>query len=412
MTTVRRAPGDDRLRVMLLLPSLNGGGAERLAVHLMNRMDPGTFNVRMGLLRRAGPYLRQVDPDRVDASPFGGDRLDFDKGNRKIYRPGAMLAGSLLVPWSIRAMLKAFRPQVVMSFRKGMSIGVMFGTRFYGRRRVAWIAREGNNTLAVINEELDNRFARALVRRLTRHCYASADALLTISHDLRDMMVRNLRIPEPQVKTIYNAVDLERVRRLAAEDAPVPPGDPLIAAVGRLEPQKGMDVLVRAFAASRARASYRLLLVGQGPEEAALKTLAAELGVGDRLVMPGWVDNPFAWLARSAIFALPSRWEGFGNVVIEAMACGLPAIVSDCDFGPREIVQQGACGIVTPVGDVPSLAAAIDRVAGDPELRGRLVETGRARAVAFDVPTIVGQYQDLFAAVAGQHAQAFGQTAM
>ena len=392
---------DRRIRVMLLLPSLHGGGAERVAVQLINRMDPQRFDVKMGLLRRAGPYLQEVDPERVVSSPVGADLLDFDRGNRLIYKPGAMAIGGALVPGNIVAMMRGFSPDVVMSFRKGMSIATMAATSFYGRRRVAWVAREGNNTMAVIDEELDNKFARAAIRRLTRTCYASADRLLTISEHLGAALVHTLGIPQQNVTTIFNPIDTDRVRQLSVQSAEVP-DRPFLLGVGRLDKQKGFDTAIRAFSRSRAATTHKLVIVGRGPERSALESLAEQLRVGGQVQFTGWCDNPWSFMARAEAFLLPSRWEGFGNVVAEAMACGTPPLVSDCDFGPREIVEHDVSGVVLPVDDVAAWAQAIDALVIDRNRRRRLAAGATGRSSAFDVKTIVAAYEDLFAGVAAR----------
>jgi glycosyltransferase involved in cell wall biosynthesis len=387
---------DERIRVLLMLPSLHGGGAERMAVHVMNHADPAEFDVRMGLLRRAGPYLAEVDPARVDSSPFGARLLDFDGINKEINNPLRLLPGVALAPANALALLRRVRPHVVMSFLKGTSLITQAAVTMYGRDRVRWIAREGNNTLAVLRSELDNPVALASVRRLMAFCYGSADRLLTISDDMARDLVRDLGLRADRVRTIHNCVDIAQVERRAAETPPVPVAEPFLVFVGRLHPQKGVDILLRAYAQGRARERYRLVLVGDGTQRDALRALAQELGIDDRVTWTGFAENPWAYMARARAFVLPSLWEGFGNVVIEAMACGAPVVVTDCDFGPREAVRHGEDGLVVRAGDVSAFSAAIDHVAMSDALRDTFARAGRARARHFDLPVVVKRYQDLF----------------
>src|SRR5205085_2564920 len=150
---------------------------------------------------------------------------------------------------------------------------------------------------------------------------------------------------------------------------------------------------LRAFAESVHRATHRVLLVGRGSHEQQLQALATELGIADRVTFAGWQDNPWSLMQRASLFVLPSRWEGFGNVVIEAMACGVPVAVSDCSYGPKEIVQNGVNGLVFSVDDATATTRAIDRVLGNPELASRLAAAGKERARDFDVPVIVRRYE-------------------
>ncbi len=371
-----------------------------MAVHLLSRMDRSAFDVRMALLRRSGPYLSQVDESRVDVSPIGANLLDFDRGNENAYRPAFLLPGIALAPTNVVAMMRRFQPHVVMSFRKGMSVCALAAVEIYGRERVGFVAREGNNTVAVVDDELGNPLMRAAVKRLTAAVYKRADRLLTISHEMTDGLVSELGIPREHVRTVHNAVDLELVVKRAAEPMEHPQSEPFLVSVGRLDRQKAFDVLLDAYAGSEARHRVRLLILGEGPERPALEARARELSIADRVSMPGFVANPFAAMARARAFVLASRWEGFGLVIAEAMACGVPVVVTGCAFGPREIAQDGQSGIVVPVDDVAALRAGIDRVALDDAAHDQLAKQARRRARDFDLANIVRQYEAVLAEVA------------
>lgn len=163
---------------------------------------------------------------------------------------------------------------------------------------------------------------------------------------------------------------------------------PNIITVGRLAYQKDHVTLLRAFALALRRVQARLVLVGQGPLHGELVTLAEELGISDKVLFAGWQENPFAWMANADLFVLSSRFEGFGNVVIEAMACGLPVVSTDCPSGPNEILANGDAGILVPVGDVHALADAICLVLENSELREQLADKSKRRAPEFDISMI------------------------
>jgi glycosyltransferase involved in cell wall biosynthesis len=171
-----------------------------------------------------------------------------------------------------------------------------------------------------------------------------------------------------------------------------------IMGVGRLLRQKGYDRLIRAVAALQ-RPDVRLVLVGEGPDRAKLQSQADELGIGDRLIMPGFVRQPMQWLAAADLFALSSRWEGFGHVIVEAMAAGAPVIAFDCPHGPRDIIRSGENGILVPDGDEAALTAAMSALLNNPD-RGRALATqAKADAVRFSSATIADQYLKLFASL-------------
>ncbi|HEY1447393.1 MAG TPA: glycosyltransferase, partial [Caulobacteraceae bacterium] len=248
----------ERLRVMLLLSSLHGGGAERVATHLANRCDPGRFDVRIGLLRRAGPFLNDVDAAKVDASSIGQKWLEFEGHNSSFYRPEKLIAATTLAPLNISRMIRAHRPQVVMSFLKGMSLLTWSVLGAMGDDRPMWIAREGNNTDAVIDDELANPAARALVGRLTRAAYRRADCFLANSHEMARGLEMRLGLDHRRVRVIHNPIDVAEVRRLARAPLPCEQPRPFIVAVGRLEHQKGHNLLLKAFAMSGAARDHDL----------------------------------------------------------------------------------------------------------------------------------------------------------
>jgi glycosyltransferase involved in cell wall biosynthesis len=403
------AGAQERIRVMLLLSSLHGGGAERVAVHLLNRSDESLLDMRMGLLRKAGPFLPDADESRIDVSPVGERWLKFEGHNSSFYRPHKLLAGGLLAPLNVTRMMREFRPHVVMSFLKGMSVITYAALKACGRHRPRWIAREGNNTFAVIEDELAHPAAKALVTRVTSHCYRAADCFLANSHHMAQGLEKDLALDPTKVRVIHNPIDLNQVRQLAKESVPVSAGRDFIVTAGRLEFQKGHDLLLRAFAASQACAELDLIILGRGTREAELKQLAAELGLGERVRFAGFQENPWAWFARARLFVLPSRWEGFPSVVAEALACGVPALVTDCEFGPKEVVEHGVSGWVVPPEDVEAFRQAMDAILTNPELSRRLANNGPARAARFGVDEMLRQYASLFAEQAMYRHPAYGR---
>jgi glycosyltransferase involved in cell wall biosynthesis len=395
----------ERVRVMLLLSSLHGGGAERVAARLQNRCDPAQFDVRIGLLRRAGPFLDEADPARVDASPIGQRWLAFEGHNSGFYRPHKLLAAATLAPANVSRMIRAHRPHVVMSFLKGMSLLTWAVLAGFGADRPIWIAREGNNTDAVIDDELANPVARAAVRRLTRAAYRRADCFLVNSHEMARGLEARLQLDHRRVRVIHNPIDADHVRRLAREPLPSEQARPFIVAVGRLEHQKGHDLLLRAYAKSGAARDTDLIVLGRGTREADLRRLAAELGVGEQVKFLGFSANPWAWVARARLFVLPSRWEGFPTALVETLACGAPALVTSCEFGPAEIVEHGRSGWVVRPEDHLALGEAMARLLAAPGLTSAMAAAGPARAALYDADSMIGAYGALF------HEQALARRA-
>jgi glycosyltransferase involved in cell wall biosynthesis len=169
------------------------------------------------------------------------------------------------------------------------------------------------------------------------------------------------------------------------------PGQPpVILSAGRLTRQKDHETLVRGFALLRERTPARLIILGEGEERGNLERLTGQLSLRADVQLPGFTLNPFAYMARARLFVLSSRWEGFGNVLAEAMACGAPVVSTDCPSGPAEILQNGVFGRLSPVGDAPALASAMLEaltLPPDPDLL-------KTRALQFAPDHAVQQYLD------------------
>lgn len=383
-------------RVLLLLPSLQGGGAERVAVNLLNGCDPNQVKIKLGLLQRTGPYLADVDPSRVDVSPLAESWLRFEGNHKSYLRPHRLAIGGVLAPINAAMMIRSFRPDLIVSFIKGMNLITYVAMAAMGRRRPRWIVREGNNTQAVIEDEISASFGRRMSRRLVRQCYRAADCVLATSHGLARGLERGLGLERSRLKVIPNPIDVAHIRRAAEAPIARSPEVPFVVSAGRLEHQKGFDLLIRAFAASPACAGHDLVILGQGDEQKALMALARELGVGERVRFPEFVANPWAWFSRARLFVLPSRWEGFANVVAEALACGTPTLVTDCDYGPSEIVEHGVSGWVARRNSADALRRGMDKILVDEALAQRLAGEGLQRSWGYNIDQVVADYTELF----------------
>jgi glycosyltransferase involved in cell wall biosynthesis len=159
---------------------------------------------------------------------------------------------------------------------------------------------------------------------------------------------------------------------------------PVILGVGRLTVQKDFPTLIRAFARVRQKRNARLLILGEGELRSELNALVAELGLQADVALPGFVENPFVFMRHASLFVLSSAWEGFGNVLVEAMACGMPVVSTDCPSGPAEILQNGKWGRLVPVGDVQALSEALLATLEEsthPDVAARAAECSVDRAV-------------------------------
>ena len=204
---------------------------------------------------------------------------------------------------------------------------------------------------------------RAWHRARLWHTYRQADQVIANSHGVAADLLSLTGLSPDRLATLKNPsvpVDLDRLARAAAPHPWLAQADaPVVLAAGRLVQVKDFVTLLHAFAALRRQRPARLVILGQGPQRGALIALAQQLGIAQHVALPGFVANPLAWMARAALFALSSRYEGSPNVLVEALACGTPTVSTDCPHGPREILDHGRWCRLVPVGDAPALAAAM-----------------------------------------------------
>jgi glycosyltransferase involved in cell wall biosynthesis len=230
--------------------------------------------------------------------------------------------------------------------------------------------------------------------------YARAEQIIAISHGVAEDIARMAPGSEAHTTTIHNAGLDERVESGASmplEPDDVLPNGPLLVACGRLTEQKGYPYLLSALALVRKQVpNATLWILGQGPDRPEMEQQIADLSLGQSVRLLGFRDNPFRYMAAADLFVLSSIFEGFGNVVAEAMACGTAVVSTDCPYGPSEIITDGLSGLLVPIRDPESLAEAIIKLLTDEALRNRLAKEGKRRSQDFAAPTITARYAEVF----------------
>lgn len=349
-----------------------------MTLSLLRHLAGSSVEPRLFLLKRQGAFLPEVPPELP---------LRWAAG------PDSRLRGAL--PRVVgRLAAEAARVDVVVGALELDATYLAWAAARLARRPViGWV----HTALAPYLQGF-SRLHPPVVRAL----YPRLDGVIFVSRGAALSAAAVVRLPEERSRVIPNLLDAEAVRRGA--DAALPAwagaldGQPFIVAAGRLEPAKGFDLLLRAHAELRARGhDVRAVILGQGPEREALQRLASELGTADRVILPGF-HNPWPLMQRARAFVLPSRVEGFGLTLLEAMSVGCPALATDCE-GPREVLDGGRAGVlVTP--DPQAIAAGLERVLSQPEVSSRLAQAGAARVRDFAPERIVPRWEQLLAEVA------------
>jgi GalNAc-alpha-(1->4)-GalNAc-alpha-(1->3)-diNAcBac-PP-undecaprenol alpha-1,4-N-acetyl-D-galactosaminyltransferase len=373
-------------RITLVVASLGGGGAERVAVDLsrylrdsgreialvtLNGDDPDAYLVPDGIRRE------RLDIRRAAASPLDSIRFTADH-----------LA-------AMRRRIVSTRPDAVVSFLDQTNV-----------RTVACLV--GSGIPVIVSERTHpghHPLSRVwqVARRLT---YPLADAVVVQTADVAAWIRRQTRVK--RLVVISNAARYdEDLRQCDRTDSNVIAIRPLVLAVGRMTREKGFDLLLEAFHRSRlAESGWHLAIAGEGVERAALLEQATSLGIANALTLPGRVNDVGRWLVMSDIFVLSSRYEGFPNALLEAMQTARACVSFDCPSGPSELVEDGRNGLLIKAEDVDGLSAALRRLASDPELRRRLGAEASRVAREFSPASVYGKWLALIDAVAAGNAAA------
>jgi glycosyltransferase involved in cell wall biosynthesis len=229
---------------------------------------------------------------------------------------------------------------------------------------------------------------------LLRWSYLQADGIVAASKGVAEDLSHATGLPLKNIRVIYNPVVTYDLHKKAQETLDHPwfaPGEPsVILGAGRLVKQKDFPTLIRAFSLLRQNRLARLMIIGEGGERSRLEAIVRELNLETDVALPGFVENPYAYMSRSAVFVLSSAWEGFGNVVAEALATGTSVVSTNCPSGPAEILENGKYGKLVPVGDVNSLAQAILATLEKPTDHELLQQ----RVQLYTVEGVINQYLD------------------
>ncbi|MBE9228392.1 glycosyltransferase [Phormidium sp. LEGE 05292] len=336
-------------RIALFLGNFGGGGIERVTALLSHYLVNMGVQIDLVLIDADSPHLWQMPSE-----------------TRIIDLKSSGLFKSL--PKLVQYLLQE-RPEVLLA-ADHYANEVAILARLIARVPTRIIVCEHNqlSRTAKNSSKLKDRLAPLF----TKFLYPFADAILAVSHGVAKDLAQTASLPLEKIETIYNPVIHPQIFVKAQEPLDHPwfaPGElPVILGVGKLEKQKDFPTLIRAFAKVQQHKPCRLVILGWGPDRPKLEALIQELGLEDVVDLPGHVNNPYMYMARSSVFVLSSAWEGLGNVLIEAMALGIPVVSTDCESGPAEILSGGKYGYLTPVGDSEALADGILQVlAGNPK---------------------------------------------
>ena len=355
-------------RILFCINSLDPGGAERVACILCNGLAKAGYDVILLLDQSADPgkCIYPLDP-----------KIQIEK------TPPEKFSGGLLLLWEKRRNFLRYKADCIISFLWDMNVAIAMSLNFC-------------KTPVILSERCDMNYdLRSFNRRglfLLRRGFRHLNALVLQTEAIKKLMIQApWSIPEKLIRVIPNPVRQFQVRKELPKY-----NYPRIIAIGRLTPQKGFDLLLAAFAeVAKKFPEWQLDIFGQGSLREELEKQRDQLGLKSRVHFPGITRDAYAELARSDIFVLSSRFEGFPNVLLEAMAAGVAVIAADCKFGPGEIVDNENNGLLIPPENIPALTQALKRLMSDAELRGKLGSAARSDQERYAEEKIVKRWINL-----------------
>jgi glycosyltransferase involved in cell wall biosynthesis len=362
-----------RKRLLFLMPTLSGGGAERVIVTLLQHLDRSRFEPHLALIDAVGPLLKEVP-------------ADIPMHDLKAGRVRRAFPGILRLAWKLK-------PQVIHSAMVELNLATVLLRPFFPRG-LRVLMREDTSPSAL---NAQGRKHPQIWNWLYRRLYPRADKVICVGDHVLDELADTFAVPRSKLVRIYNPVDLELARRRAeAGGNPYCGKGPHLVAAGRLAKEKGFDVLLDAMRmVGAASPNADLTILGEGTLKPDLLAQREALGLAGAVHVPGFQPNPYPYFKHADLFVLPSRWEGFGLVAIEALAVGTPVVATDCPGAVREILAGCPIARLVPPSDPQALARAIIAALKSAQSGFEPHQSLDSFLSRFDVKTVLREYEEI-----------------
>ena len=362
-------------KVVFFIYELGAGGAARTFVNIVNYINKETFEPIIVTLNYSGSYEKYVHEDvRIEKLP-------------------AKRLRSAIVPF--RDFIKKEQPDIVFSTIPNYNT-IAIIARLLSRTKAKTIVREAAFLGGSVSENMKLFFFGQL--------YRFAHKVIALSNGVKENIVSKYFVPENKISVIYNPIDLVNIQKLAEEDRFPDEHEVIfqqkrktIVTAGRLVPEKDQKTLIKAFAEVKKRQPVNLIILGEGALIKELQEKARKLQVEEDVHFLGFQENPYKYFKRADVFALSSEAEGFGHVLVEALATETLIVSTNCKPGAEEVLQNGRYGLITPVGDAETMADQLEKaLTMSTEEKMRRQQEGLYRAKEFSAETIVRQYERVF----------------
>ena len=356
------------MRISLFIPDFREGGAQKMMINLANELTHKSVDVDLVVACNAGSF----------------DRLVNDKVN--IIRLNCKRTLTSLFP--LIKYLKSVKPQVLLSALYHANVVCLIAKQMIKDGNIKFIVTERNYlSLRIKNSP---NIKDKLILPAIKFLYPKADSVIAISKGVMDDVKDVCSLSDDKILHIYNPVVTDSFAEdiKASPDIPCSRDIPLIIASGRLVEQKDYPTMLKSLALVIKKKPVNLMILGKGHLEDEVTSLAKELNIDNHVIFKGFVDNPLSYIKQADIFLMTSAWEGFGNVLVEALYCGLSIVATDCKAGPAEILNNGEYGHLVPVGDEKAISDAILDVIKKPFDK----EMQKQRALEFTAKNISDKY--------------------
>jgi len=367
------------MKIAIFSPSLKSGGAEQVVVNLARGFLRANHAVHLVLADARGELLSEL-PTGITIINLGKKRLI-----------------NCVIP--LIRYVRINKPDIFLSSQTHANVITSLAFHFFSNSTKLILSE--HTSISIHLTPVYRNKGRYIVQ-LAKMFFPRADAIVAVSNGAAKNISQIINIAEDQLNVIYNPVQLSEIEEKSSEMVSHPwllsDGVPVILAVGRLTSAKDYPTLLRAFQLLVQKRDARLIILGEGEDRDELEKLVIDLNLFEKVSMPGYADNPYAYMSKSSLFVLSSAWEGFAVVIVEALSCGSTVVATNCPSGPAEILDDGRFGSLVPVGDAETLADAID-VALD---NRRDPVSQQTRAQEFAENKAVKKYLSLFYSLTGK----------
>ncbi|MGM0608201.1 MAG: glycosyltransferase [Candidatus Muiribacteriota bacterium] len=365
-------------KILIYMRDVGGGGAERNIINIIRYLDKKKFKVSLLLFSKFNNQYIKMIPESIE--------IDYIIPSIKT-KYAKLFYKTVILPLIIYKIIKK-KPDIIFSTMHNNSL-VLLLSRFFISKKIKVIIRE-----ATVNSKRNhiNFIRKFLIKKL----YNRASKIVAISKGVKKDLIKNFNINPRLIYMIYNSIDTDYIKKKSRKNLKFKGNEKIIISTGRLINDKDQKTLISAFSIINKKIPSKLLILGRGENKNNLIKWAFNEGVGDRVFFMGFKKNPFVYLRNSDLFIATSLVEGFPNSIIEAMACGVPVISTDCCSGPKEIIKNNQYGVLTKIKDYKSIAYYAIELLQNKKMYEHYKNSGYKRSLFFNKYRMIKKYERLF----------------